>query len=84
MKQIGERLGMTKNAVIGKLDRLRDKDSEYDGPTTMDRLQATHDRMDEVLAECASVRMYSPRKEPPGNRPSGPIAILVSAASRRV
>jgi hypothetical protein len=61
MRQIGERLGVSKNAVCGKLDRLRDE--EYDGPTAMDRLQALHDRMDAVLAECGRVRMYRPKKE---------------------
>jgi hypothetical protein len=51
MKQIGLRLGVTKNAVIGKLDRLRKY--EYDGSTLMDRLQALHDCMDAVLADTA-------------------------------
>jgi hypothetical protein len=51
MKQIGQRLGVTKNAVIGKLDRLRKY--EYDGSTTMSRLQALHDRLERVLAENA-------------------------------
>jgi hypothetical protein len=49
MEQIALVLGVTKNAVIGKLDRLREY--EYDGSTVMDRLQALHDRMDAVLAE---------------------------------
>jgi hypothetical protein len=60
MKQIGLRLGATKNAVIGKLDRLREY--EYDGSMMMDRLQALHDRMDAVLAECAKVKMYEQSK----------------------
>jgi hypothetical protein len=74
MKQIADRLGVTKNAIIGKLDRLRDKDSEYEGPTTMDRLQALHDRLDAVLAEFKSVRMYLPqkKKEPPSDFRSAP------------
>jgi hypothetical protein len=53
MKQIGQQLGVTKNAVIGKLDRLRKYECEYDGSTTMSRLQALHDRIDAVLAETA-------------------------------
>jgi hypothetical protein len=51
MEQIALLLGVTKNAVIGKLDRLREDD--YDGSTIMDRLQALHDRMDAVVAETA-------------------------------
>jgi hypothetical protein len=51
MEQIALRLGVTKNAVIGKLDRLREY--EYDGSMMMDRLQALHARMDAVLAETA-------------------------------
>jgi hypothetical protein len=60
MKQIGDRIGMTKNAVIGKLYRLGM--SGYDGPTTMDRLQELHDRLDAVLTECESIQKYLPAR----------------------
>jgi hypothetical protein len=57
--QIAAQVGMTKNQITGWLDRrahperttyawrvLAQRDCDYDGPTSQDRLQAYHDKMD--------------------------------------
>jgi hypothetical protein len=38
MAEIGRRMGLTKNAIIGRIDRCQL--SRYTGPTTMERLDA--------------------------------------------
>jgi hypothetical protein len=56
---IAAQLGMTKNQIIGRLYRQAhperatyawrvrgSQEYDYDGPTTIDRLQAHHDKMD--------------------------------------
>jgi hypothetical protein len=66
--KIASQLDMTKNQITGWLDRrahperatyawrvLGQRDSDYDGPATLDRLQAYHDKMDAALAECNSI-----------------------------
>jgi len=40
------------------------QDRSYDGPTTMDRLQALHDRMDALNAHHAALRQAGRLKEP--------------------
>jgi hypothetical protein len=56
MSEIGKTLGLSKNAVIGIIHRHM---PEYIGDptkpirTTLMRLQALHDKMDEVLRQCA-------------------------------
>ena len=40
------------------------QDRSYDGPTTMDRLQALHDRMDALNAHYAELRQAGRLKEP--------------------
>jgi len=40
------------------------RDPSYDGPTTMDRLQALHDRMDALNALYAELRLAGRLKEP--------------------
>jgi hypothetical protein len=65
---IAAELGMTKNQIIGRLYRQAHPErgtyawrmcglggSKYDGPTTLDRLQAYHDKLDAALAECKSI-----------------------------
>jgi hypothetical protein len=57
--KIATEVDMTKNQIIGRLYRqahperstyawrvFGQRDSDYDGPTTLDRLQAYHDKMD--------------------------------------
>jgi hypothetical protein len=63
-RKIGKRLGVTRNAVIGKLYRMGiGGRGDYAATTTMERLQALHDKMDAVLSECAKVRMYLPPRK---------------------
>ena len=47
------------------------QDRSYDGPTTMDRLQALHDRMDALNVHYAELRQTGRLKEPTnaGERP---------------
>jgi transposase-like protein len=49
MREIGAQVGMTKNQIIGWLNR-----NYYDGPTMEDRLDALHAKMDEALNYAAS------------------------------
>ena len=49
--EVARQLGVTKNMVIGFFDRQGIKFREYQGPGTMERLQALWDMMDLVLTE---------------------------------
>src|SRR5215472_6415000 len=50
--EIAGKLGVTKNTIIGGLNRRNYRRKHvWDGLTTMDRLQLMHDKMDEALAE---------------------------------
>jgi hypothetical protein len=46
-REIGRQVGMSKNQIIGWLNRheLKGRDRDYDGPTTLDRLRAHQDKM---------------------------------------
>jgi hypothetical protein len=59
-KEIGRRVGLTKNQIVGWLDRHDLKYREYDGPTTLDRLRAYHDKLDAALAEDKSIPRIAP------------------------
>ena len=84
--EIGRRLNMTKNKVVGwcyrnapdALQYSRGR-IRYDGPTTLDRLQQLHDRMDAVLAEWESIpreRLFLPPiQNGPGARAEGSVML---------
>lgn len=82
---IARHVGMTKNQIIGWLDRHDLKRRAHAVTTTLDRLQKYHDKLDAALAEDKSIPRIAPSTAPlavagplhrvrahPSSRPSRP------------
>jgi hypothetical protein len=62
-REIGRRVGMTKNQIIGWCDRQGLTRRARHVPTTLDRLRAYHDKLDAALAEDKSIPRIPPGPE---------------------